>query len=66
MGRSRKRLNREVEKVAGEIEKANKKLNNPSFVDRAPEAVVNEHRERRAEWEKKLEQLREMLGNLES
>lgn len=59
-----KRLQKEISKVTAELEKADKKLNNPNFVERAKPEIVEEHRQRRAEWQKKLEQLEEMLGNL--
>ena len=43
------RLTKELAKLDGEISRANGKLSNQSFVDRAPEAVVNKERERLAE-----------------
>ena len=59
-----KRLNKEIAKVEQELQKADKKLSNPNFVDRAKPEIVAEHKERRADWQKKLNQLQEMLGNL--
>ena len=59
-----KRLNKEIAKVEDELAKADKKLSNPNFVERAKPEIVAEHKERRADWQKKLEQLKEMLGNL--
>ncbi len=46
----RARLQREVDKAAGEIDKIDKKLANRKFLDKAPEAVVEEQRERRADY----------------
>ena len=43
------RLEREIAKQDGEIEKLNKKLANQQFLAKAPEAVVEEQRERLAE-----------------
>ena len=59
-----KRLQKEMTKVEKELEKVDKKLANPNFVDRASTEIVDEHRQRRADWDKRLEQLREMLANL--
>jgi len=47
----RKRLGREIEKLTGEAGKLKAKLNNADFLNRAPEAVVEEQRERLAEAE---------------
>ena len=47
----RKRLGREIEKLHGEAGKLKAKLANKSFLERAPEAVVEEQRERLAEAE---------------
>ena len=54
----RARLHKESEKWAAEIVKIDQKLSNPSFVDRAPPEVVDEHRERRAEAEAMLVRLK--------
>ncbi|QQL45054.1 valine--tRNA ligase [Sulfuriroseicoccus oceanibius] len=60
----RSRLTKEIGKVEGELKKSRGKLSNPSFAERAPEAVVNTERERLKEWESKLAQLQEMLAAL--
>ena len=49
------RLKKEVEKDKAEIEKAQSKLNNPNFAQKVPAAVLEEHKARLAEWQKKLE-----------
>ena len=61
----RARLGKEIEKIVAELAKSEGKLKNPSFVDRAPEAVVAQERARLDEWKAKLSQLREMLTGLE-
>jgi len=54
-----KRLEKEIAKARGELERTEKKLQNPSFVDKAPEAVVQKERD-------KLEDARSTLNNLEA
>jgi valyl-tRNA synthetase len=44
--RERERLDREIVKVEGELRIVEAKLKNSSFVDRAPAAVVEQHRQR--------------------
>jgi valyl-tRNA synthetase len=61
----RARLAGELNKLQAEVEKVDAKLGNESFVSRAPEEVVDEHRRRRADFGTQMQQLREMLGNLE-
>jgi valyl-tRNA synthetase len=61
----RARLEKEQKRIAGEIEKIDKKLGNEQFLTRAPEEVVTELRERRADYGVAAEKLRgalEMLG----
>ncbi len=41
-----------------------KKLSNENFVSRAPEAVVQENKDRQAEWKAKVEELQRMIENL--
>ncbi len=61
-----KRLLKELTKIETELEKADKKLSNPNFVERAKPEIVEEHRQRRADWQTKRDQLAEMLDNLVS
>jgi len=60
------RLDKEAKRLDGEIEKVDKKLGNAQFLERAPEEVVTELRERRAGYAAALEKGRsalEMLGS---
>ncbi len=58
------RLARERDKVTAEIGKIDKKLGNESFVSRAPAEVVEEQRERRAEYAATHARLSEALERL--
>jgi valyl-tRNA synthetase len=60
----RLRLGKEIERLAGEVEKARAKLGNASFVERAPAAVVDQEKKRLADFEAKLADLRSQLGKL--
>ena len=62
----RARLAKEVVKAEGEIAKVDAKLGNPQFVSRAPEEVIEEHKERRADAQSQRAKLLEALGWLQS
>lgn len=51
------RLNKEIQKTEKERDKAATKLNNPGFVKKAPEAVIQQEKERLASFEQTLEKL---------
>jgi valyl-tRNA synthetase len=58
------RLNRELEKIEAEIAKARQKLENPNFTAKAPPQVLQEHRQRLAEWQAKGERVRAAIEAL--
>ncbi len=60
----RERLNKEIARLDGEITKANSKLNNESFVARAPAQVVAQEKERVANFTATLTKLREQFAKL--
>jgi len=60
----KKRLDKEIEKVAQEVMRAGKKLGNEKFVANAKPEIVQKEKDRLAEWESKLDQLKEMRGAL--
>ena len=50
----RQRLTKDIQRLNSEIIKIDSKLNNVDFVRRAPEEVVEENRERRAEMQAQI------------
>ena len=60
------RLKREIEKIGSEIDKLSSKLANEKFVSRAPEHVVEEQRERKADAEAAAGKLKDALKRLEA
>jgi valyl-tRNA synthetase len=60
----KERLAKEIAKLEKELETVQKKLANANFVDRAPAAVVEEHRQRERDFDSRLEQLRERVAGL--
>ncbi len=61
----RNRLWKEIGKLENELETVRKKLANRSFVERAPEAVVEEHQRREQEFLSRLNQVKERLTALD-
>ena len=66
MDAERARLNKEIDKAKSEISKIDSKLANPSFVSKAPEAVVEENRERKVDFQGQIERFEAALKRLEA
>jgi valyl-tRNA synthetase len=60
----KERLGKEIARLGGEIAKAEAKLGNASFVDRAPAAVVDQERARVAGFKAKYAELVVQLDRL--
>jgi valyl-tRNA synthetase len=60
------RLKKEVEKAAAEIAKVEQKLANPNFTQKVPPQVLQEHQQRLAEWQAKLEHVKAALDAVSS
>ncbi len=58
------RLTKEVEKIAAEIAKVEAKLANPSFTQKVPATVLQEHQQRLVEWQGKLAHAKTALEEL--
>ncbi|MGK9167597.1 valine--tRNA ligase [Inquilinus limosus] len=61
LDKERARLTKEIEKNATEVEKIDRKLGNAQFLEKAPDEVVEEQRERRAEAQVAIERLQQAL-----
>jgi valyl-tRNA synthetase len=61
----RERLGKEIAKLETELRTVETKLNNASFVDRAPAAVVEEHRQRLKNFTEQLAKLRQARDSLD-
>ena len=60
----RERLTKEITRIEAEIAKAQIKLSNPSFVERAPANVVTQEKDRLTTFHTKLDNLNEQLQKL--
>lgn len=63
--KERKRLKDEIKKLESEIKRAEGKLNNQGFVSKAPEAVVNEEREKLEKYKDLLVKTKESYKEIE-
>ena len=62
----RKRLEKQIGKLRSEQTQSNAKLDNERFVNNAPAAVVQQERDRLAEFDRQLDQLGERLARLDA
>ena len=62
--KERTRLEKELQKAESEIARVDAKLNNPDFVSRAPDDVIDEQKEKRAESEALASRLKEAVARL--
>src|SRR5262249_30708894 len=58
------RLEKEIAKVTNDLANVQRKLNDGKFVERAPEEVVEEQRERAVQFEEKRQSLEKSLERL--
>ncbi len=58
------RLRKELAKIEAEIAKIEQKLTNPNFTQKVPAHVLEEHKQRLAEWHGKLDHVKAALAAL--
>ncbi len=64
LDKERERLEKEMKTALDEIDRVNKKLSNASFVDKAPQAVVDAEKAKLVKYTEMLNNVKEMLENL--
>ncbi|WP_041795881.1 valine--tRNA ligase [Pararhodospirillum photometricum] len=64
LDQERQRLAKELKRLDGEIDRLDRKLDNPGFVAKAPEEVVAEQRERRADYQAQHARVTEALARI--
>ena len=60
----KERLNKELKRLEGEIARSNGMLGNEKFISKAPEAKVNEEKEKLKKYTQMLDQVKERLNAL--
>jgi valyl-tRNA synthetase len=60
------RLKKELEKIESEISKVSQKLANPNFTQKVPANVLEEHKQRLADWQGKLAHAKSALAALQN
>ncbi|MCF7786165.1 MAG: valine--tRNA ligase [Prosthecobacter sp.] len=61
----RARIGKEVAKVESELEKVTAKLADEKFTSKVPQKVLDEHQQRKTDWQEKLAKLKEMMSALQ-
>jgi valyl-tRNA synthetase len=60
----RARVSKEIAKVESELEKVTSKLADTNFTSKVPQKVLDEHQQRKTDWQEKLAKLKEMMAAL--
>lgn len=60
-----KKLEGELKKLEGELLRSNNMLNNPNFVNKAPEAKIQAERDKKAMYEEKYNEVKAHLASIE-
>jgi valyl-tRNA synthetase len=60
----RARVSKEIAKVESELEKVTAKLADENFTSKVPQKVLDEHQQRKTDWQEKLAKLKEMMAAL--
>jgi len=62
----KQRLQKEIDKLTIELKKADGKLANQSFIEKAPESVITQEKERQKKFSEDLQKFKEQLSRLDS
>ncbi|REH97548.1 hypothetical protein, partial [Staphylococcus felis] len=61
-----KRLEKELDKWQKELDRVNHKLANENFVNKAPEKVINEEREKKKNYQEKFDGVKSRIEQLKA
>ena len=64
LAQEKERLENEKTKLEAEVARASKMLSNPGFVNKAPEAKINEEKAKLAKYQEMLDSVKERLKNI--
>ncbi|MFH1612326.1 MAG: valine--tRNA ligase [bacterium] len=56
--KEKEKKEKEIKKINQMLERINQKLNNPVFIKNAPNHIIEQEKQRKKEWEEKLEKLK--------
>ena len=62
--KEKERLNKEKQNLLAELDRADKKLSNESYISKAPEKVIAEEKEKKAKYEKMLAEVENAIQQL--
>jgi valyl-tRNA synthetase len=60
------RLEKELDKLQKELDRVDKKLSNENFVNKAPEKVINEEKEKQLRYQEKYDGVKNRIEQLNS
>ena len=64
LAQEKERLENEKTKLEAEVARASKMLSNPGFINKAPEAKINEEKAKLAKYQEMLDSVNERLANI--
>ena len=60
------RLSKEIEKLEKDLQKSQQKLDNPNYINKAPQEIVDKERDRMQSLDSKLSKLKKQLTNIQN
>jgi valyl-tRNA synthetase len=64
INKERERLNKELGNMENEIKRAESRLSNKGFVEKAPQKLIDEENEKKRKYEEKRDELLELIDKL--
>ncbi|MBJ6365383.1 valine--tRNA ligase, partial [Staphylococcus hominis] len=66
MDKEIERLEKELDKLQKELDRVDKKLSNENFVNKAPEKIINEEREKQQKYQEKYNGVKNRIEQLKA